>query len=66
MEETEEPQFTRVTRKAVVGDAEEIAANPRARSAKLRIARRTATPAGTVDLRAIGVPPLDISKGAWL
>lgn len=66
MEDTEEPQFTRVTRKAVVGDADEIAANPRARSAKLRIARRTDTPAGIVDLKAIGVPPLDLSKGAWL
>ncbi|MHA7129876.1 16S rRNA (cytosine(1402)-N(4))-methyltransferase RsmH [Algoriphagus namhaensis] len=33
--------FDPVTRKAVVADAEEIAANPRARSAKLRIAKRT-------------------------
>lgn len=30
-----------VTRKAVVADAEEVASNPRARSAKLRIAKRT-------------------------
>lgn len=64
--ESDAPRFARVTKRAVTGSADEIAANPRARSAKLRIARRTAAPAGEVDFRAIGVPPLDISKGAWL
>ncbi len=64
--ENDAARFERVTKRAVTGSAEEIAANPRARSAKLRIARRTAAPAGKVDFRAIGVPPLDISKGAWL
>lgn len=66
VEEVEEPRFTKVTRKAVVGDAAEIAANPRARSAKLRIARRTSAPAGVLDPREIGMPDLDITKGAWL
>lgn len=64
--ESDAPRFERVTRRAVVGSDEEIAANPRARSAKLRIARRTAAPAGKVDFRSIGLPPLDISQGAWL
>ncbi|MEM8658632.1 MAG: 16S rRNA (cytosine(1402)-N(4))-methyltransferase RsmH, partial [Pseudomonadota bacterium] len=37
----EAPRFALITRKAVEADAEECEANPRARSAKLRMARRT-------------------------
>ena len=66
IEDSEEPSFIKITRKAVVGDAEELAANPRARSAKLRIARRTGADAGAIDPREIGMPALDITKGAWL
>jgi len=32
--------------------------NPRARSAKMRAARRTAAPAGMIDPRALGLPLL--------
>ena len=39
-------------------DADEVAVNPRARSAKLRIARRLDAPAGAVDAGALGLPPL--------
>ncbi len=66
LEAIDEPGFAKVTRKAIVGDAEELAANPRARSAKLRIARRTGAVAGVIDPREIGMPNLDITKGAWL
>ena len=38
------PRFDAVG-KAIVADADEIAANPRARSARLRVARRTDAPA---------------------
>jgi 16S rRNA (cytosine1402-N4)-methyltransferase len=50
--------FRLVTRKAVVPDADEIAVNPRARSAKLRMALRLDAPAGPVDVRALGLPRL--------
>jgi 16S rRNA (cytosine1402-N4)-methyltransferase len=56
--EAETPRFALATRKAIAADAAEVAVNPRARSAKLRIARRLDAPAGRMDTRALGVPPL--------
>ncbi|MHA6347366.1 16S rRNA (cytosine(1402)-N(4))-methyltransferase RsmH [Roseivivax sp. CAU 1761] len=55
LEEEVAPRFELVTRKAVGPDAEELAANPRARSAKLRVARRT-------DAAASPVAPGDIAR----
>lgn len=49
-------QFTLASRKAIAADAAEVAANPRARSAKLRVATRTDAPAGAVDAKSIGMP----------
>lgn len=56
--ERDAPAFTMTSRKAISADADELAINPRARSAKLRIATRTDAPAGMIDARAIGMPML--------
>lgn len=52
------PQFTLKSRKAIGPDDRELLENPRSRSAKLRVAIRTAEPAGSIDARAIGMPQL--------
>lgn len=44
--------------KAIPPSAAEVARNPRARSAKLRVGRRTSAPAGPVDRTALGLPKL--------
>lgn len=53
-----DPQFTLKSRKALGPDASELAENPRARSAKLRIAIRTEAPAGPADRAQVGMPML--------
>ncbi|QDL90513.1 16S rRNA (cytosine(1402)-N(4))-methyltransferase RsmH [Paroceanicella profunda] len=54
----EEPRFEKRTRKAIGAGKDEARANPRARSAKLRVARRLEAPAGPVDPRSLGLPEL--------
>lgn len=49
-------QFTQDTRKAIGPDPDEIARNPRARSAKLRVATRTDAPITPVDRASLGLP----------
>ncbi|MRU16766.1 16S rRNA (cytosine(1402)-N(4))-methyltransferase RsmH [Roseovarius sp. A21] len=56
--EKPDPQFTLKSKKAIGPDAEELAENPRARSAKLRVATRTSAAPGTSDRKAMGMPLL--------
>ena len=56
--EAETPAFEIVTRKAVGPDDDELAINPRSRSAKLRVARRTDAVAGDIDAGQIALPLL--------
>lgn len=53
--EREAPRFEAVG-KSIEADEAERARNPRARSARLRVARRTDAPAGPADRSALGLP----------
>lgn len=55
------PGFALTPRKAIAPEVDEIARNPRARSAKLRIATRTDAPAQPVDPALLGLPDVRLS-----
>jgi 16S rRNA (cytosine1402-N4)-methyltransferase len=56
--EARAPAFTLTPKKAIAPDAAELDANPRARSARLRVATRTDAPATPVDRAVLGLPQL--------
>ena len=56
--EMPDPQFELLSKKAIGPDAAELAENPRARSAKLRVARRTEAAPGEIDAKSIAMPHL--------
>lgn len=58
----EAPQFILKSRKAIGPDERELSENPRARSAKLRVALRTDAPAGEIGSRALGMPQLQEAR----
>ena len=57
--EAEAPRFHPPT-SGIAAEPEELEVNPRARSARLRIAARTDAPAGPVDRTRLGLPKFDI------
>ena len=57
--ERPEPRFTDLSR-GITADRAEVDANPRARSARLRIARRTEAAAGPADRTTLGLPALTL------
>ncbi len=57
----EVPAFALVG-KAIGPSEAEVGRNPRARSARLRVARRTEAPAGPVDRSALGLPELALKE----
>jgi len=56
--ETDPAQFEVLTRKAVGPDDQELAENPRSRSALLRVGRRTSAPAGRIEAASLSMPTL--------
>ena len=52
------PTFELTPRRAIAADKDELARNPRARSAKLRVATRTDAPARDADRSGLGLPKL--------
>ena len=59
---SEAPRFKLIARSGIAADETELAQNPRARSARLRMAERLDAPAAPVDHKALGLPALALTK----
>ncbi len=57
------PRFRLIEKRGITADAQELAANPRARSARLRLAERLETPAAPVDRAGLGLPDITLKPG---
>ncbi|MFN4057109.1 MAG: 16S rRNA (cytosine(1402)-N(4))-methyltransferase RsmH [Roseinatronobacter sp.] len=58
--QAETPRFSLIARSGVEADADELARNPRARSARLRMGQRTDAIAGPAPRAALGLPDLTL------
>ena len=56
------PRFERVSRKAITADQDELDQNPRARSAKLRIARRLTADPQIIETKSLGLPQFNLER----
>ncbi len=56
----EKPQFQLLGRRAIGPDDDELAVNPRSRSAKLRVAQRTDAPSGDMPRTGLGMPKISL------
>jgi 16S rRNA (cytosine1402-N4)-methyltransferase len=52
-------QFRLAPKKGIAADKDELTRNPRARSARLRVAQRLDTPSGDIDAKSIGMPVVE-------
>ena len=59
---TKAPAFCNIS-KGIAANADELAQNPRARSARLRLGQRTAAAAGAANHQALGLPKLTQDRG---
>lgn len=57
------PRFRLIEKRGLSADNQELAENPRARSARLRMAMRLDAPAGPADRAGLGLPGLALDKG---
>ena len=58
-----EAEFTLTPRKAIAPREDEIARNPRARSARLRVAKRTEKASGPLDVSKMALPKITETEG---
>ncbi len=56
------PRFRLIEKRGITADAQELAANPRARSARLRLAERLDAPAGPVERASLGLPEITLNS----